>query len=591
MPATLARLVALWLILVGIGGGGTGVATALAQTASDAASAAALPSLVGAAPSAAAPGILPDGGAAEPFGAAPPAADAAPAGIAEHAAAAASGGSAPIVPVASTQAPPASAGASASPAASAAHPSSNGEAAVRLHDRNVFSIRAPLGGQSAEARARAATQILERLLEERELADIHTEEHAERIVVFGGTTPIVQLGPEDAVAEGNESLSVHAAAVAGKVREALQSERQRKAIAETVFSVSLFAFSALIAILLLGKVRQLAGSLHQWMAAHPDRLPALRFHGIDLVRPAAFRGGLSVALSGGRILSQLGIAYGWLLFASSLFESTRTYTERLTGFVLTPLSALIGRVGSALPVLVILGVAVLATVLLVRFVGLFFGSIGRGETTLGGLPQDLAVPTGALVRVGIVIVALMFAAPLITGADDGALARFGVATLVALGFASAPVLASLVAGIPAIYGRRMRVGEHIEIAGRRGRVVAVSLLEVRMEDDLGCQIRVPHLTSLFSPTSVLGLSPVAVIDVVADPLAAQSHVRSVLLGEARRFGTNVKVELLRLDAEGAHYRVSARTPLSQGDDDLATALASALVREEVALGRSSSTRP
>jgi small-conductance mechanosensitive channel len=584
VPATLARLVALWLILVGIGANGFGIATVRAETTSDAAPA-------GHDAASAAPEKTPDGGAAESIATAPLAVDGGSIGVVETVGSPGPGGSAQGAPPASSLAPPAAAGAHAPAAASSAQASTNAEGAVRLHDRTVFTIHAPLGGQSAEARARAASQTLERLVEERELPDVHTEEHAERIVVFGGTTPVIQLGAEDALAEGNESLSVHAAAVAAKVREALQSERQRKAIAETVFSVSLFAFSALIAILLLGKVRELAGKLQKWIAEHPDRLPSLRFHGIDLMRPAAFRGGISVALSGGRILSQLGIAYGWLLFASSLFESTRTYTERLTGFVLTPLSALIGRVGSALPMLVILAVAILATVLLVRFVGLFFGSIGRGETTLGGLPRDLAVPTGALVRVGIVIVALMFAAPLITGADDGALARFGVATLVALGFASSPVLASIVAGIPAIYGRRVRLGDHVEMGGRRGRVVAISLLEVRLEDDLGCQIRVPHLTSLFSPTIVLGPSPLTVIDVVADAHVAQSLVRSILLSEARRFGTNVKVELLRLDAEGAHYRVSARAPLSQTDDDLATALASALAREEVALGRSSSNRP
>jgi small-conductance mechanosensitive channel len=600
VPATLARLVALWLILVWIGATGVGVPTALADTPDDAAAAVDrdAPAATGAgAGSPASPNSAPLAAALDPAGNAQPPAgtpllegDGSAKAPGESIGAAAAGGSAPAAPPVSSLVAPAAPIGHAPAAASSAQPATAGEGAVRLHDRNVFTIRAPLGGQSPDARARAVSQTLERLLEERESPDVHTEEHAERIVVFGGTTPIVQLGPDDATAEGNQTLSVHAAAVAAKVREALQSERQRKAIAETVFSISLFAFSALIAILLLGKVRELAGKLQTWIANHPDRLPALRFHGIDLVSPAAFRGGLSVALSGGRILSQLGIAYGWLLFASSLFESTRTYTERLTGFVLTPLSALIGRVGSALPVLVILGVAILATVLLVRFVGLFFGSIGRGETTLGSLPRDLAVPTGALVRVGIVIVAVLFAAPLITGADDGALARFGVATLLALGFASAPVLASIVAGIPAIYGRRVRVGDQVEIGGRSGRVVAVSLLEMRLEDDLGCQIRVPHLTSLLSPTRVLGSSPLLVVDVVADPHAAQSHVRSVLLAEARRFGTNVKVELWRLDAEGAHYRVSTRTPLSQSDDDLATAIAAALAREEVALGRSSSIR-
>jgi small-conductance mechanosensitive channel len=573
VPANLARLVALCLILVGIGWTGLAVTTARADVPHDATS------TDGDASAGLDPLAKPlvDGDASEGQAAEP---NAAPSAVAPLPMAVPA--SSPVA--AASVHPPAA-------AASSAAPASNGEASVRLHDRPVFSIRGSLGGQSAEARARAAGQTLERLVEERELPEVRTEEHAERIVVFGGTTPIVQLGADDATAEGDESLSVHAAAIAAKIREALQSERQRKAIAETVFSVSLFAFSALIAILLLGKVRELAGKLQTWIATHPDRLPSLRFHGIDLVRPAAFRGGLSVALSGGRILSQLGIAYGWLLFASSLFESTRTYTERLTGFVLTPLSALIGRIGSALPVLVILASAILVTVLVVRFVGLFFGSIGRGETTLGGLPRDLAVPTGALVRFGIVVIALLVAAPLITGNDDGSLARAGVATLLALGFASAPVLASVMAGIPAIYGRHVRVGDHVEIGGRTGQVVALTLLELRLEDDLGCEVRISHLIGLFSPIRVLGPSPLSVIEIVADPLALQSHVRSVLLEEARRFGTNVKVQLVRLDAEGAHYRVAARAPTSDANDDLATALASALVREDVALGRSSSRRP
>jgi small-conductance mechanosensitive channel len=635
VPATLARLVALWLILLGIGGGFVtsvafadvahdaaahvetaetrGAETRTAETAARAsAHTAASPAPVApAAPvapigtvatsgSAAQPSPLPatgpgdnaENGAGSPATGSPATGNAAPNGVGStvdeggHGAA-----NVPAASAAPTSVPATSSSARTAPAASSGAQAANGEAVVKLHDSAVFTIRAPLGGITAEVRARAAGQTLERLVEAPDPPEIHTEEHAERIVIFGGTTPIVQLGVDDAIAHGDESLAVHAAGVAAKIRDSLQSERQRKAIAETVFSISLFAFSALIAILLLGQVRNLASKFVAWMEKNPDRLPALRFHGIDLVRPAAFRGGLSLALSAGRILSQLGIAYGWLLFASSLFESTRTYTERLTGFVLTPLSALIGRVGSSLPVLVILAAAVLITVLVVRFVGLFFGSVARGETSIGSLPRDLALPTGALVRFGIVVVALLVAAPLITGNEEGALSRAGVATLIALGLASAPVLASVVAGIPAIYGRRVRVGDHVEIAGRTGRVLSITLLEVRLEDDLGCHVRVPHLTSLWSPTRVIGTSPVAIVDLVADPQAAQSHVRAVLLAEARRFGTNVKVDLVRLDAEGAHYRVAARAPASHADDDLATALAAALAREDVALGRSASRRP
>jgi small-conductance mechanosensitive channel len=427
---------------------------------------------------------------------------------------------------------------------------------------------------------------LERLVEEKESPEVHSEEQGDLVVVFGGKTPIIQLSAEDATAAGDASLSVHAASVTAKVREALHTERQRKAIAESVFSFSLLVFSGLIAVLLLGKVRELTDKTRAWIDKNPDRLPALRIQSIDLVRPAAVRGALSVALGVGRLFGLLGIAYGWLLFAFSLFESTRSYTERLTGFVLTPLSALIGRIGSALPLLVIALSAVLATVLLVRFVGLFFGSVGRGETTLGWLPSDLAVPTGALVRFGIVVVALLVAAPLITGNDDGALARAGIAALVALGFASSPVLASVAAGIPAVYGRRVRIGDYAEIGGRAGRVLAISLLEVRLEDEMGCHLRIPHLMSLLHTTKVLGASPVISVEVVIDPLAAQGHVRSVLTSVARRFGTVAKVDLIRLDAEGAHYRVATRGHASTGESDLSTAIADSLTRESIGLGRS-----
>ena len=53
------------------------------------------------------------------------------------------------------------------------------------------------------------------------------------------------------------------------------------------------------------------------------------------------------------------------------------------------------------------------------------------------------------------MVALVLAAPMLTGTDDGALSRVGVAVLVALGLASTPVLASVAAGLPPAFGRRL----------------------------------------------------------------------------------------------------------------------------------------
>ena len=97
--------------------------------------------------------------------------------------------------------------------------------------------------------------------------------------------------------------------------------------------------------------------------------------------------------------------------------------------------------GAALPLFVVAAVAAVALGVAVRFVGLFFVGVARGETHLSWLPPDLAGPTSVLVRAGMVLVSIVLAAPLITGNDDGTLSRAGVVALVALGMACTPVLA------------------------------------------------------------------------------------------------------------------------------------------------------
>ncbi len=479
--------------------------------------------------------------------------------------------------------------ASAAPSASAAPgehgPEPAATAGVRLMDKRVFEVLVARGGQSAEERARAASQVLERAAEQKEPPEVRVEESAGVAVVYLGARPLIQLGPEDAAAAGDSSLSIHAASVAGKVRDALAKERSRSEAATTVFSFSLLVFSGLIALLLLRKVRELVEKARAWIGKHPDRLPVLRVQGIEVLRPAAFQGAIRVSLSIARVLAQLGITYSWLLFSLSLFEATSGYSERLTGFVLAPVSALMGRVASALPVLVIAAIAALAVLVLVRFTGLFFGSIARGETSLGGLPTDLAIPTGFVVRFAIVVAALVLAGPLVTGAEEGALARAGVVVLVALGLASTPILASVAVGIAVVYGRRVRVGDVAEVGGRSGRVIELSLLEVRLEDEDGCDVRVPHLSSLIHPMRVIGKSPLVAIEISVAPDASVGRAREVIAEAVKGIGTPAKVTLIDFDAAGAHFRATTFSDANDARDRWLTAILEGLGSAGVPLAR------
>jgi small-conductance mechanosensitive channel len=457
---------------------------------------------------------------------------------------------------------------------------------VRLHEHTIFALHVPRVDQSASDRARAASRALDSVLDDPEKATSRVEESPGSAVVFVGKTPIISLGDADAAAAGGDvSLHVYAASVASKIDDALRAERTRAAIAEHVFSFSLLVFSGLLAFLLVQRVGDISGRMRAWVKANPDKIPALKLGTIEVVRPVAVRGAVSIGLGLAHRLAQFAIVYSWLIFALSRFEATRDYTDRLAGFVLVPLSALIGRVGSSLPLLVVAAIAALAIGVAVRFVGLFFHSLARGETHVAWIPRDLAGPTSVLVRAGMVLVSIVLAAPLITGTDDGALSRAGVVALVALGLAATPVLACAAAGVPAVYGRHLRLGDFVEAGGRSGIVREVTLLEVVLEDAVGCEVRVPQLLGLWNPMRVLGSAPMASIEIIVDASERPAKVEEALVGAALATCDRARVDLVSLDADGSCWRVSAVPKYGKGVAAVGDAVALAIAERGIALGR------
>ncbi len=457
---------------------------------------------------------------------------------------------------------------------------------VRLHEKVVFAVKAARGGQTPQDRARTASRALESVLDDPDLPTARVEESPGDAVVFVGKSPVITLTDDDATAAGGDvTLHVYASSVASKIDDTLRAERKRIAISQRVFALALLVFSGLLAFLLFRRVGELSGRARLWVRQHPDRIPALKLGRIEVVRPVAVRGAVSIALALAHRIAQFAIAYSWLIFALSRFEATRAYTDRLAGFVLVPLSALIGRLGAALPLFVVAAVAAVALGVAVRFIGLFFAGVSRGETHISWLPRDLAGPTSVIVRAGIVLVSIVLAAPLITGTDDGALSRAGVVALAALGIACTPVLACAAAGVPAVFLRRLKLGDFVEAGGRAGFVRDVTLLELVLEDAVGCEVRVPQLLGLWYPTRIVGGAALATIEVCVDPNERPARVEEALVGAAVATCDRARVDLVSLDAEGSRWRVAGVPKHGKGAASLADAVAQAIAQQGIALGR------
>lgn len=470
------------------------------------------------------------------------------------------------------------------PAASAARGAPTDGSPAKLRDKRVFVIRVPRAGVPADERARAATQALEAAFDEHADADVRVDESKAGVaIILVGDTPIVELGQEDADAAGDTSLSVHSLRIATAIRETFKTERTRRDVATTVFHWSLVFFTALIAFLAQRRMREILARGRKWLKQNPDKLPVLRVGNVEILRPAAFQGVIQIGVSILERTLQLTIAYVWLVFVLNLFDATRGFGKRVTGLVFTPIGSLFARLATSLPGLI--GAAVVLFVLFAAFrlVGLFFQSVEKGETQLDWLPKSLARPVGFLTRLGLVTAAVVLGAPLVTGDEQGVASHIGTAMLAAFGLAAVPILSSAFLGVATILSGRLRVGDFVAFDGRQGRVASMTLLELRIHDGEGAEMRVPYLLTLVRPIRVLGPYRLANFEIIVNPQADQARVREILVTAGKGKHGAPRVRLVDIDADGARYEIVAKRGLD--DEDPTILIVKALEDGGISLGR------
>lgn len=466
------------------------------------------------------------------------------------------------------------------PSASAPTPPAPGARSVKLADTEVFKVRVPLGNTSAEERAQRSTKALAPFANASQLPKVTLTPAAEDFVVSVDQTPIARLTQSDAEAAGFESAEVYAGLVAHNIEEALEAEQRRSRIANQVFSLSLVVFFGLIAFYLAQRVALFTHQLRNWVEVNGAKL-TVRIRDVEVVRSEMVQSASLVFLGVVRWLGQGAVLYLWLVASLSLFGLTR-YTEKLTGFVLSPLSELTTRVATTLPLLVVALIAGLAVLLLVRFVELLFAGVARSETTLAWVPADLAIPTSILLRIGIVIGALVLVAPVVTGDAEGILPRLGFVMLGALALGSVPLLASGLVGVVMIFGRRLRLHDRVAISGVEGEVVGLDLLEVRLATARG-ETRMPMLVLCFTPLKKLGAQTrvLARVDVRSD--SDLDATETTLRRAASTLLQNVEVELETASGDALCYRVDGDCRAPEDRKRLVATLVEALRHAGIAL--------
>jgi hypothetical protein len=453
---------------------------------------------------------------------------------------------------------------------------------VRIRDTVVLSLRLSDGGMSAEERARRANRAIERALGISSAKTVRVEQRERRSIVFIAEQPVVELTSEDAALAGEGSLELYGASVAARIADILRAEEQRGQRAHTVFSIVSAILAAVVAFFLIKKIGDWSLRARNWTERNPQRIPAIRFKSIEVVRSPVLHSAALVAMAVAKWIGYLGTAYACSIFILSRFDATRGYTDKLANLVLSPLSTLTARIATLLPLTVIVALGAAVLWILLRFIGLFFGAVERGETRLEHMSPTLAAPTSLIVRVGLVLLTLLVVAPALTGNAEGTFAKLGQLAVAALLLACVPVLTTVLLGMRVLYASRLAVGQWVSIGPVTGRVLELTLFETRIWVSGGVTARVPHLLLLWQPVrTAAGNAHRLVLTVVNGPKLASAVEAAT--ATAAGFGPDASALIESISSQRATLIVQVTMPESKDKNTLLFELIRVLAENGIAL--------
>jgi small conductance mechanosensitive channel len=214
------------------------------------------------------------------------------------------------------------------------------------------------------------------------------------------------------------------------------------------------------------------------------------------------------------------------------------------------------RLASSVPGLVIALVVAILLLLVLRFIGLFFAEVARGETDLAGLPRELAKATSTVLRFVVVLLALVFLGPIITGSDSGALAELGQALLLGLVLAAVPLATNVLLGAQLLFERRVQVGQVVSVGKLTGEVERLDFLALALRLPDRRLANIPHLARLFQPVVTEVRKGEWTQTLTVSVRLPHADVQQALLGCLNEQGTGAEARLISLDLAQAVYRVS-----------------------------------
>jgi small-conductance mechanosensitive channel len=370
---------------------------------------------------------------------------------------------------------------------------SSDAALLTYANRPITRLRARVLANMPADRARAATSILDRLVENniagpvtsREVAGVRIIRVADRDVLT-----LVEADVEELQGQTLEQKAAEAAAALGlALDEAIELQtpgRLLRATLAVLGATLLFVATSL----LLNRLRR---RFHRAVVAQTPELLDRMVPGGGTREPALIVSrfvGVVVTL-GGLLVTAL-LVYWWLTFSLRQFPYTRPWGETLRAQVLRLLAIVAADTIAAVPGLVVVLIILSVTRLLVQVSNGFFANIERGRTQVAWAPPETAAATRRLVAMLLWLFAVVVSYPYVPGSGSDAFKGVSVFVGLVLSLGSSGVVNQLMSGLTLTYARALRPGDLVKIGEAEGMVTSLNMLSVKLRTFQGEEVTVPN---------------------------------------------------------------------------------------------------
>lgn len=367
---------------------------------------------------------------------------------------------------------------------------------VYLNNRLVAAFRSDaIGGPPAE-RARLAQQAMREALNAGGPGEVSRSETegAVRFEIDG--RPVFFLTAGDLVGSAQTpALGVTAHQVQRRLQQAVHEDLEmrdwRRIGIGLAYSLAATATAAGVLWLLLKGRRWLRARLQgaPWNRDDPGVTPYL----------AHARSALQLLGTATLWLLALVLTDAWLSFVLRQFAYTRPWGERSTDWLLQTFEQFVRGIAHALPGLAIAVVIFLLARVVTRANTRFLQRVARGDTRLGWLDADTAVPTQRLGNVLVWLFALAMAYPYLPGSDTEAFKGVSVMAGLMLSLGATGAIGQAVSGLSLMYARAMRVGEYVKVGETEGTVTQMGLFVTRIQTGMGEEVSLPNSVVFSQP--------------------------------------------------------------------------------------------